>query len=151
MSSNNNNNLNTNLKNFFYKIDKEKNYIYVVKGSELRKEKNKNYEIINQYIINNLKLCPENNQFYVILDLYQLKRKNLKISHLMNLTKLLSITFPDKLKKCYIMNFPIFFQTIYKIISPLIDKITRKKIIFCDKDNFYPKFNIQLIANSISP
>ena len=59
---------------------------------------------------------------------------------------ILENTFTDNLKYCIVRNAPRIFKIIYKIIYPLIDKVTRKKFMFESKGKL-KKINIENISS----
>ena len=66
----------------------------------------------------------------VFIDLKDYKRKELDYSVIKLLIKNLSEKYPDNLKAIYLKNGSFVLKSIYAIICPFIDKVTRKKIKF---------------------
>ena len=60
-------------------------------------------------------------------------------SHLpIALAKTLKVLFPNRLHKCYLKNAPMVFRCVFRLIYPLLDKDTRKKIFFIKGDKEIP-------------
>lgn len=68
------------------------------------------------------------NQFDVLVDCQGSSMKNASYDFGKNLINLTKNTFDDNLGRCVIFNTNTAFRTVYKVISPLIDKSTKKKI-----------------------
>ena len=66
----------------------------------------------------------------VIVNLKNFQTCKIGIKFIMQLVKLFKIVFADKLYKCIMKDPPIIFRSIFTIISPFIDRKTRRKISF---------------------
>ncbi|KAI4352215.1 hypothetical protein L6164_006488 [Bauhinia variegata] len=82
------------------------------------------------------KLCartpPGQEKFVLISDLKGWKYANSDLrGHISSLT-ILQDYYPGRLGKCYVVNAPYLFMTVWKSISPFLDEKTKKKIIFVD-------------------
>ena len=128
--NNNNEEIHSNKFNYyklFYSLNKNnKNYI-ILMGKEFKKENNN--DIFLEHMINVINnSINEYNKIYVIIDLYKLKKKNVKLKIINKITKMFKILYPDILEKCVIINVPSFFFSIYNMLKPFLDKETRNKI-----------------------
>jgi len=72
-------------------------------------------------------------EFCVIAYLSKLKQCTIGYQIPICITKILKEVFPDMLYKCYLNNPPFVFRSIYTVIRPFIDKVTRKKISIINK------------------
>lgn len=70
----------------------------------------------------------------VHVNLYKTYIKQVDYSFFKNICPLFMDKYPDKLEKCIITNIPVFFKIAYKVISPWMDKKTKKKIFFEKKN-----------------
>ena len=80
-------------------------------------------------------------EFIVFLDMQGTSMKQLDMTFIKTLIVILENTFPDNLKYCIVKNAPRIFKILYKLIYPLIDKVTRKKFMF-DKNGILKKNRI---------
>ena len=69
-----------------------------------------------------------NDEFCVVVHLDNLKKCKIGFKIPICIARTLKRMFPDKLYKCYLKNPPMIFRAIYTAVSPLIDKVTRRKI-----------------------
>lgn len=104
----------------------------IIQFSFFKKFGNKNnYDIITQFIINNINSILKNNDLIVVhfslhkMDLLDLEKHYDFLTHI---CKLMQTTYPDKLSKFIIYQPPFIYSKIYSIISTFIDKTTRSKI-----------------------
>ena len=67
-------------------------------------------------------------KIYVIIDLYELNMKNIKINFIIKFIKTFKKTYPDKLNKCIIINVTKSFNKIFKMLKIFLDKDTIDKI-----------------------
>ena len=65
---------------------------------------------------------------YVYLEGY--KTKNMRMGFIQKLSNVLQNEYPDMLYKCFIVKAPSYFSIVYKLISIMMDKETKAKIIF---------------------
>ena len=72
-------------------------------------------------------------EFCVVAYLEKLKQCKIGYQIPICITKVLKNMFPDMLYKCYLNNPPFVFRSIYAVIRPFIDKVTRKKISIINK------------------
>ena len=72
-------------------------------------------------------------EFCAIAYLSKLKQCRIGFQIPICITKILKDVFPDMLYKCYLNNPPFIFRSIYTVIRPFIDKVTRKKISIINK------------------
>jgi len=86
-------------------------------------------------------------EFIVLVDMKGSAMKQLDIKFAKTLIVILENTFVDNLKYCIIRNAPRIFKIIYKIIYPLLDKVTRKKFMFESKKGKLKKINIENISS----
>ena len=103
--------------------------------------KMKDYSIFYSYIENLIDEALEySNKFYnkdsmiVHINLDKTYIKQIDYSFFKNICPLFMDKYPDKLEKCIITNIPIFFKIVYKVISPWMDKETKRKIFFEKKN-----------------
>ena len=86
-------------------------------------------EIINQAIAKSKEMSSIE-EFSLITQLESFKQCKVGIRLFILLAKTLKILFPDKLYRCYLKDSPSLFRYMFKVIYPMIDKDTRKKISF---------------------
>ena len=65
---------------------------------------------------------------YAYLEGY--KSKNMRITFIQKMSNILQNEYPDMLYKCFIVKAPSYFSIVFKIVSIMMDKETRSKIVF---------------------
>ena len=69
-------------------------------------------------------------EFAIIVELKHYKKSKFGVHLPVALAKTLKVLFPNCLHKCYLRNSPMVFRCVFRLIYPLLDKDTRKKIFF---------------------
>jgi len=99
--------------------------------------KTKDYSVFNSYIealmdkaIKYSKKNYNTEMIIVHLNLTKMFIRQVDYKFIKTIVPIFQDKYPDRLEKCIITGIPIFFKIVYKIISPWIDKDTRKKIFF---------------------
>ena len=72
--------------------------------------------------------------FDIYINLKNVKVKNADFEFLKVLIPFLENSYPEALSKLYFHNIPFIFKTTYPLIRLMIDKDTRKKIFFINKN-----------------
>lgn len=88
------------------------------------------YNYLTKKIINIIITLTQNNKMVTIMiDCKNAKYKNFDLIYCKNIINLFQKNYPDKLKKCTIINLNSSLHKIFKIILKLLDKDTRQKVI----------------------
>ena len=120
----------------FMNYDKEYNLLVTIKYFKKQKKYDEFLNFI-YYKINTLldskKKELDSSTLEVFIDLKDYKTKEIDYSFIKLLIKTLSEKYPDNLKSIYLKNGTLVIKSIYAIICPFIDKVTRKKIKFIKK------------------
>lgn len=70
---------------------------------------------------------PKYKQFCIMVQLKNYKKCTIGLGFGIALSKILKIMFVDTLYKCYIIDPPLLFKSLFRVIRPFIDKETRPK------------------------
>jgi len=76
------------------------------------------------------KIISNIEEFAIIVELKHYKKSKFGVHLPVALAKTLKVLFPNRLHKCYLRNSPMVFRCVFRLIYPLLDKDTRKKIFF---------------------
>jgi hypothetical protein len=112
---------------------------------------NETYSLINNYITASIKSILKNsNTVNVHMSMKDLTMNEINKHHsyFYNLIILFKNEFPDKLHVCYVYNTPYIFSNLFSIISCLIDKKTKEKIIIVDNENLTTINNNTITSNN---
>lgn len=71
-------------------------------------------------------------KFLVIGDLAGWGIKNMDIRGYLAVLDILQNQYPERLRKLFIVHVPYLFWGAWKVVSPLVDKVTREKIVFVE-------------------
>ena len=117
------------------KSDLHKRVIINITGCHFLKAKD--YSVFNKYIETLMDKAIEYSRdnydtemIIIHLNLTKMLIRQVDYKFIKNIVPIFQDKYPDRLEKCIITGIPIFFKIVYKIISPWIDKDTRKKIYF---------------------
>jgi hypothetical protein len=141
---------------YLYNSDKYRYAVVCVDCAHFKKVKLKNnpsgYDLVYAHMVKMLNQALKISQhkfnlseFVVLLDMKGSSMKQIDIKFARTLIVILENTFTDNLKYCIVRNAPRIFKIVYKIIYPLIDKVTRKKFMFESKGKL-KKINIENIS-----
>jgi hypothetical protein len=118
--------------------------IYIVLNKEFQVTKKENAPVvafiiktINEALIASKKISSIE-EFAIIVELKNYKKSKIGAHLPVALAKTLKALFPNRLHKCYLRNSPLVFRCIFRLIYPLLDKDTRKKIFFIKGDKEIP-------------
>ena len=149
----------TNVEDFcyLYNSDKYRYAVVCIDCVHFKKVKLKNnpsgYDLVYAHMVKMLKQALELSQykfnsleFVVMLDMKGTSMRQIDMKFARTLIVILENTFTDNLKYCIVRNAPRIFKIVYKIIYPLIDKVTRKKFMFESKGKL-KKINIENISS----
>ncbi|KAK9051219.1 hypothetical protein SSX86_027845 [Deinandra increscens subsp. villosa] len=75
-----------------------------------------------------------NEKLIGVLDLDQMAYKNVDARGLITGFQFLQAYYPERLKKCYILNMPWFFVSVWKMVSRFLDKATLEKIVIVSNE-----------------
>ncbi|KGN49600.1 SEC14 cytosolic factor isoform X2 [Cucumis sativus] len=70
-----------------------------------------------------------NEKLIGILDLQQISYKNIDPRGLITGFQLLQAYYPERLAKCYILNMPRFFVSVWRMVSRFLEKATLEKVV----------------------
>eukprot|EP00249_Psilotum_nudum_P009419 c21923_g1_i1 orf=840-1604(+) len=73
--------------------------------------------------------------FLIIIDLADLRLKNIDIRGILACLNILQDHYPERLGKLFVIHVPYIFWGAWRMIYPFIDEMTRKKILFVDDKN----------------
>uniref|UniRef100_A0A7S2BHZ0 CRAL-TRIO domain-containing protein n=1 Tax=Florenciella parvula TaxID=236787 RepID=A0A7S2BHZ0_9STRA len=88
---------------------------------------------------------PVGEQWVVLFDMTKWTTANSDIATVKRLIKILVVHYPDRLGMAIIFNAPFLFSAVWAIISPFLEEVTRKKVLFV-KNNRDGSVNQQLAA-----
>lgn len=74
--------------------------------------------------------ASNDHKLWAIFDLEGLKWANLDYKALKSSFQVLSSAFPERVHKIYMINAPIIFDSLWKVVSPFIDPVSRSKVRF---------------------
>ncbi len=137
-----------NLDNIIYVDSKQhmdgRAIIYIELNKEVRITKKDNAQVV-AFIIKAINKALETSkkisnieEFAIIVELKQYKKSKFGAHLPVALAKTLKALFPNRLHKCYLKNAPMVFRCVFRLIYPLLDKDTRKKIFFIKGDKEIP-------------
>ncbi|CAK9323974.1 unnamed protein product [Citrullus colocynthis] len=75
-----------------------------------------------------------NEKLIGILDLQQISYKNIDPRGLITGFQSLQAYYPERLAKCYIINMPRFFVSVWKMVSRFLEKATLEKIVIVSNE-----------------
>ncbi|KAL8227713.1 hypothetical protein R6Q57_015297 [Mikania cordata] len=75
-----------------------------------------------------------NEKVVAILDLNHLAYKNVDTKGFITLFQTLQAYYPNRLEKLYMTNAPWFFSSVWKLISPVLEKSTSEKIVMVSNE-----------------
>ncbi|KAL2545852.1 Sec14p-like phosphatidylinositol transfer family protein [Forsythia ovata] len=76
-----------------------------------------------------------NEKLIAILDLHQIAYKNIDTRGLITGFQFLQSYYPERLAKCYLLNMPRFFTTVWRVVSRFLEKATLEKIVIvCNEE-----------------
>ena len=81
---------------------------------------------------------PEYKQFCIMVQLKHLKKCKIGLGFAIALAKILKVMFVDTLYKCYLIDPPLLFKSMFQVIKPFIDKETRPKLTLIKKGENMP-------------
>lgn len=98
-----------------------------------------NFDECKRYMVFTLdKLCSRMNEgqekFTIIADLDGYGYCNIDVRASIASISILQDYYPERLGKVFIIHVPYVFMTMWKVISPFIDKNTKKKIVFVENN-----------------
>ncbi|KAG7030604.1 SEC14, partial [Cucurbita argyrosperma subsp. argyrosperma] len=70
----------------------------------------------------------------MIVDLHQISYKNVDIRGLITGFQFLQNYYPERLGKCFILNMPWFFVSIWRMVSRFVDPATLKNILIVSNE-----------------
>jgi len=91
------------------------------------------YSLFQNYLMENIdKLINKNKLLTIYLNTNMININDIEkhSDYLKNLSKFMSDKYPECLDKCYIYGYNLIFKGIYMLLSTVICKETRSKIIF---------------------
>ncbi|XAR63684.1 hypothetical protein NMG60_11023710 [Bertholletia excelsa] len=75
-----------------------------------------------------------NEKLIGILDLQQITYKNIDARGLITGFQFLQSYYPERLAKCYLLNMPWFFVSVWKLVSQFLEQATLKKIMIVSNE-----------------
>ncbi|KAK9074433.1 hypothetical protein SSX86_007031 [Deinandra increscens subsp. villosa] len=81
-----------------------------------------------------------NEKLVAVLDLDQIGYKNVDARGIITGFQFLQAYYPERLQKCYILNMPWFFVSVWKMISRFLEKATLEKIVIVSKEEEKKQF-----------
>ncbi|KAK8627650.1 hypothetical protein V6N13_135255 [Hibiscus sabdariffa] len=91
-----------------------------------------------------------NEKLIVILDFQTITYKNVDARGLITGFQFLQAYFPERLAKCYILNMPRFFVSVWRMVSRFIEKATLEKIVIVTNEDEKKTF-IEEIGEEAAP
>lgn len=76
-----------------------------------------------------------NEKLIGILDLQKYTYKNIDVRGLITGFQFLQTYYPERLAKCYILNMPQFFVSVWRIVSRFLEAATLEKVVIVTNDN----------------
>lgn len=76
-----------------------------------------------------------NEKLIAILDLKGLAYKNVDARGIITGFQMLQSYYPERLAKCYILNMPWFFVSIWRMISRFLEKATLEKVVIVNSED----------------
>nr|XP_043624122.1 sec14 cytosolic factor-like [Erigeron canadensis] len=91
-----------------------------------------------------------NEKLVGVLDLDQLAYKNVDARGLITGFQFLQAYYPERLAKCYILNMPWFFVSVWKMVSRFLDKATLEKILIVSDEEGKSQF-VREVGEDVLP
>ncbi|KAI3796298.1 hypothetical protein L1987_38965 [Smallanthus sonchifolius] len=91
-----------------------------------------------------------NEKLVGVLDLDQIGYKNVDARGLITGFQFLQAYYPERLKKCYILNMPWFFVSVWKMVSRFLEKATLEKIVIVSNEEEKEQF-IREVGEDVLP
>ncbi|KAI4313684.1 hypothetical protein L6164_026643 [Bauhinia variegata] len=91
-----------------------------------------------------------NEKMIGILDLQQIAYKNIDARGLITGFQFLQSYYPERLAKCYILNMPWFFVSVWKLVSRFLEKATLEKVRIVSNDDERREF-IEEVGEDVIP
>ncbi|KAL4281982.1 hypothetical protein GQ457_03G010870 [Hibiscus cannabinus] len=91
-----------------------------------------------------------NEKLIVILDFQNITYRNVDARGLITGFQFLQAYFPERLAKCYILNMPRFFVSVWRMVSRFIEKATLEKIVIVTNEDEKKTF-IEEIGEEAAP
>lgn len=76
---------------------------------------------------------PDAEQFICILDLKGLGIKNLDSKSFIAAAEILQTHYPQRVEKVFMINVPIIFNGLWKVVKPFLEEDIRNRVMFVDK------------------
>ena len=73
--------------------------------------------------------CPDA-KMYALFDLGDIKWGNLDASALRHCFSVLTEAFPERIFKIYMLDSPVIFDALWRMVSPFIDPVSKEKVKF---------------------
>ncbi|KAK2999320.1 hypothetical protein RJ639_024443 [Escallonia herrerae] len=81
-----------------------------------------------------------NEKLIGVLDLQQLSYKNIDARGLITGFQFLQAYYPERLAKCYLLNMPWFFVSVWRMVSRFLEKATLEKIVIVSNEDEKKQF-----------
>ncbi|KAD7116755.1 hypothetical protein E3N88_04023 [Mikania micrantha] len=91
-----------------------------------------------------------NEKLIAVLDLNQLGYKNVDARGIITGFQFLQAYYPERLKRCYVLNMPWFFVSVWKMVSRFLEKETLEKIVIISNEDEKNQF-IRDIGKDVLP
>ncbi|KAK1425467.1 hypothetical protein QVD17_20819 [Tagetes erecta] len=91
-----------------------------------------------------------NEKLIGVLDLDQIGYKNVDARALITGFQFLQAYYPERLKKCYILNMPWFFVSVWKLVSRFLEKATLEKIVIVTNEEEKEQF-VREVGEDVLP
>ncbi|XP_051149459.1 uncharacterized protein LOC127264114 [Andrographis paniculata] len=91
-----------------------------------------------------------NEKIVCILDLDKLSYKNVDVRGMITGFQFLQGYYPERLAKCYILNMPWFFVSVWRLVSRFLDKATLQKIVIVRNEDERREF-VEEIGEEVLP
>nr|XP_043623345.1 sec14 cytosolic factor-like [Erigeron canadensis] len=91
-----------------------------------------------------------NEKLSAVLDLDQLSYKNIDARGIITGFQFLQAYYPERLAKCYLLNMPWFFVSVWKMISRFLEKATLEKIVIVSDEEGKSQF-VREVGEDVLP
>nr|XP_043623344.1 sec14 cytosolic factor-like [Erigeron canadensis] len=91
-----------------------------------------------------------NEKLVCVLDLDQLAYKNVDVRGMITGFQFLQSYYPERLAKCYLLNMPWFFVSVWKVVSRFLEKATLEKIIIVSDEEGKSQF-VREVGKDVLP
>ncbi|CAA2960637.1 Hypothetical predicted protein [Olea europaea subsp. europaea] len=91
-----------------------------------------------------------NEKLIGILDLQQLSYKNVDARGLITGFQFLQAYYPERLAKCYLLNMPWFFVSVWRFVSRFLEKATLEKIVIVTNEEERNEF-VRNVGEEVLP